>query len=140
MQRTIPYLFAVFATIAAGVPNPALAQSEAAAQTVVAGTFGDLEGHDSSGDVRMRSAQGRTTLTFGENFDSEDAPEVYVYLSKTPDYSDGERLRVARLKGSDGAQRYTFKTPADLGAYRYVILWCRPFSVGIGLAELNAVN
>ncbi len=65
-----------------------------------------------------------------------------VYLSRLPaglgwrDYGR-EYLNLGPLKGNIGSQNYTIPTEADLAGFRSVVIWCRRFAVGFGVAPLD---
>jgi len=44
-------------------------------------------------------------------------------------------LNLGDMKSTTGAQSYSM--PNDGSAFRYVILWCRPFRIPIGVGELR---
>ena len=59
-----------------------------------------------------------------------------VYL--TPSADDvSDRVELGGLKGNVGDQQYAIPADADLRRYSNVILWCKPFTVRIAVANLN---
>jgi hypothetical protein len=59
-----------------------------------------------------------------------------VYLSPDKDASD--IVNVGKLKANNGNQNYDITEGTDLSKYDTVLIWCRPFSVLFGSAELNS--
>ena len=49
-----------------------------------------------------------------------------------------DRVELGGLKGNVGDQQYEIPADTDLGAYSYVVLWCKPFTVRIAVAALDA--
>ena len=62
-------------------------------------------------------------------------PDLYVYLAT--DKSSSDFVNVGKLKANNGNQNYDVPTETDLTKYNTVLIWCRPFSVLFGSAELE---
>ncbi len=69
-----------------------------------------------------------------ENFVTN-GPDLYVYLSA--DAQARDFLDLGRLKGNIGDRNYVVPVGADLSRYKYVLVWCRAFSVLFGSAQLG---
>lgn len=96
-------------------------------------TLRGAHGHSCSGTAAIVQ-DGRTfTLELRSDF-RIDTGSIDVVLSNDPDSIDGG-LNLGDLKSMRGAQSYPM--PNDGAAYRYLVLWCRPFRVPIGLGELR---
>jgi hypothetical protein len=59
---------------------------------------------------------------------------LYVYLAADKSVSDSVSL--GKLKANNGNQNYNIPSQTDLTKYNTVLIWCRPFSVLFGSAEL----
>ena len=77
---------------------------------------------------------GRSALRL-ENLHVTNGPDLYVYFS--PDKSATDFINIGRLKANNGNQNYEIPEGTDLSKYDTVLIWCRPFSVLFGSAELS---
>ena len=111
---------------------------------VAEGRFESLE-HSTSGTARvLELADGRRFLRL-EDLDTSNGPDLRVYLSEIPAsddwYAYGERyIDLGALKGNRGDQNYEVPTDTDLSRYESVVVWCRRFTVGFGVAGLKFVD
>jgi hypothetical protein len=90
-------------------------------------------GHSASGSAEIVQAGSGFSLELRNNF-RIDSGNNDVYLSNDPDRGPGG-LNLGPMKATSGAQSY--RMPDDGSAYRYVVLWCRPFQITIGFGELR---
>jgi hypothetical protein len=93
-----------------------------------------VNGHSASGTARIVRTGSDHTLELRNDF-RIDMGSVDLYLTRNAGGFDGSDLRVAPLRAISGAQSYGL--PHDGAQYRYVLLWCRPFQIPIGLGELR---
>jgi hypothetical protein len=91
-------------------------------------------GHGATGTAEIVSAGGRFTLELRSDF-RIDSGRNDVYLTSSPNGISGTDLNLGDMKALEGAQSYDL--PNDGGRYRYVLFWCRPFQVPIGVGELK---
>ncbi|MEL6892948.1 MAG: DM13 domain-containing protein, partial [Actinomycetota bacterium] len=70
-----------------------------------------------------------------ENFESNNGPDLNVYLVNPDDPSDFVDL--GDLKGNIGDQNYEIPADVDLDRYSRVSIWCVRFGVGFGQADLS---
>jgi Electron transfer DM13 len=70
-----------------------------------------------------------------ENLRVTNGPDLYVYLAT--DKSASDFVNVGKLKANNGNQNYDIPVGTDLTKYDTVLIWCRPFSVLFGSAELR---
>jgi hypothetical protein len=96
--------------------------------------IGGANGHSASGTAEILQDGTTFSLRFKGNF-RIDSGNNDVYLTSDPGGITGSDLNLGPLRETSGAQSYTM--PHDGGAYRYVMLWCRPFRVPIGVGELR---
>ena len=111
-------------------------------QTFASGEFQDLEHHTSGTASVITLPDGRRFLRF-EGLETSNGPDLRVYLSEIPasdDWHDyGERyVDLGALKANLGDQNYEIPADVDLEKYRSAVIWCRRFSVGFGVAPLEA--
>lgn len=72
-----------------------------------------------------------------EDFAVRNGPDLYVYLSPSPDgYADGA-VEIGRLKADRGNQNYEVPPAADVTRAASVVIWCREFSVLFATAPLG---
>ncbi|ADB38528.1 DM13 domain-containing protein [Spirosoma linguale] len=127
-----------------GVTSPISATTGATSGTaamsslslVSAGTFVN-EVHAVSGKVSLYAnpVTGQRYLAF-ENFTSDSGPELHVYLAE--DRSLTNYIDVGRLTNTG---TFYYEIPAGSKANQQtVLIWCRPFSVLFGSAQLKVAS
>ena len=103
------------------------------------GTFVSGE-HETRGDaaiVRLANRMRYLTIT---NLRSSSGPDLRVYLTAASvgsASSAGDHVDLGGLKGNIGDEQYRLPSDLDVGRYRYVVIWCRAFSVEFGEAALH---
>lgn len=93
-----------------------------------------MNGHSAAGTAAIVRTGSAHTLELRSDF-RIDMGSVDIYLTRQPGGFTGADLRVGPLRATSGAQSYAL--PDDGAAYSYVLLWCRPFTVPIGLGDLR---
>jgi hypothetical protein len=136
------------APVAADVPTDATSSTAASpAPPTTAPALQPTEfrsiAHGTKGQALLVSqADGRRFLRI-ENLDTDNGPDLFVYLSPAPpeggsgDFGDGA-LNLGVLKGNKGNQNYEIPADTDLSRYESVVIWCRRFSVAFGAAPVPA--
>ncbi|MEM1332708.1 MAG: DM13 domain-containing protein [Actinomycetota bacterium] len=113
------------------------ATEQAAAGEVVTELSGQFTGtsrYDVSGDALvLGNGTGQRFLRF-ENFESNNGPDLNVYLFNPDDPNDF--IDLGDLKGNIGDQNYEIPVDVDLDRYSQVSIWCVRFSTGFGFADL----
>jgi len=71
-----------------------------------------------------------------EDFKSTNGPDVHLYLSNNKQANDF--IDLGRLKANIGNQNYQIPLDTDFNKYKYILIWCQPFSVLFGSAQLNS--
>jgi hypothetical protein len=128
---------------AAGVtPDPAGSGGSGGAPVVRAGGSFTSIAHPTSGTVKLGTGADGSPLLFLEDLDTDNGPDLKLFLSRTPAGGDAKAygtdpLDLGALKGNRGDQVYNIPPTADLGSYRSVVIWCERFSVGFGVAPLD---
>lgn len=106
-----------------------------------AGEFRSLE-HGTTGRARIVELQDGSRFVRLENLDTSDGPDLRVYLTDQPVsddwgvWDDGEFVDLGVLKGNVGDSNYRLPGDVDLSAFRTVVIWCRRFTVGFGVAPI----
>ena len=95
------------------------------------------ENHQASGTVHLLTAGEKRLLHFTPDFSLEKGPDVYVTLTDGPKPVEGASLVVARLKRFSGQQSFDLPAGADLSRYSHLVLWCKKYSVAMGVATLT---
>jgi len=104
------------------------------------GNFVDADSfHRASGVAKLVRLTDGTYVVRLEGFQVTNGPDLYVYLTSSRDPSDGF-VNLGRLKGNIGDQNYDVPAGTPLDKYRFVIIWCKAFSVLFGYAELEALR
>lgn len=91
-------------------------------------------GHSTQGTARIVREGGSHRLELGSDF-RIDSGNNDVYLTRSPSGIAGSDLNLGPMRALAGAQSYPM--PGDGAAYGYVMLWCRPFRVPIGVGDLR---
>lgn len=101
--------------------------------TVTAGVFVDGD-HPTSGTAATITDGTLTFLRF-EEFETDNGPDLNVYLRSSADPDDVVDL--GDLRGNIGDQNYELPTDIDLDRYDVVDIWCVRFGVSFGSALLS---
>lgn len=101
--------------------------------------------HETTGTVRIIQHADGTRVLAIKNLSTTNGPDVRVWLSTSPvvEGVDGwsiaggaEYVDLGPMKGNLGNQLYDIPAEVDLSLYKSVALWCLPFSVSFGAAQL----
>jgi hypothetical protein len=90
--------------------------------------------HNAEGIAKVIPLEGGSYILRLENLHVTNGPDLYVYLATDKTASDFVSL--GKLKANNGNQNYDIPSETDLTRYDTVLIWCRPFSVLFGSAEL----
>jgi hypothetical protein len=94
--------------------------------------------HNAEGIAKVILLQDGNSILRLENLHVTNGPDLYVYLS--PDKSASDFVNIGKLKANNGNQNYEIPAGTDLSKYDTVLIWCRPFSVLFGSAELTSTS
>ncbi len=100
---------------------------------VKSGDFEGLAGHHAEGLAKIIQVNDMTFLRF-EDFQVTNGPDLRVYI--TPDGDVKKGIHLEKLKGSKGSQNYEL-IGIDIEQYNTVVIYCQPFGVYFGQAELT---
>ena len=90
--------------------------------------------HNAEGIAKVIPLQDGSDILRLENLQVTNGPDLYVYLAT--DKSASDIVSLGKLKANNGNQNYNIPLETDLTKYDTVLIWCRPFSVLFGSAEL----
>ena len=132
MNKTLALLlgavFAALITFGAGIAS---ADSVAAS-----GSFTGASKHVTSGGVSIvKTANGGAVVILDSDFSLDGAPDPRVGLGKNGKYDDASDL--GELVSKAGLQAYVVPAGVDVSKYNEVYIWCRKYSVPLGVAALN---
>ena len=105
------------------------------------GLIGDFMGvndgiHNAEGKVKILRLSDGSQIVRLEDFRSTNGPDVHLYLAIDKQASDF--IDLGRLKANIGNQNYQIPLDTDFNKYKYVLIWCQPFSVLFGSAQLSS--
>ena len=90
--------------------------------------------HNAEGIAKVIPLQDKSNTLRLENLHVTNGPDLYVYIAT--DKSASDFVSLGRLKANNGNQNYDIPSETDLTKYDTILIWCRPFSVLFGSAEL----
>ncbi len=123
----------MIATVSEGMDEMKPDSPESSVEILKTGSFEGLAGHYADGTAKIIKVGDLTYLRF-ENFEVTNGPDLRVYLTSEGDVKNG--LHLEKLKGSKGDQNYLLEN-IDLQMYDTVIIYCQPFGVYFGEAQLG---
>jgi hypothetical protein len=94
--------------------------------------------HNAEGMAKVIPLQDGSNILRLEDLRVTNGPDLYVYLAT--DKSSSDFVNVGKLKANNGNQNYDIPIETDLAKYNTVLIWCRPFSVLFGSAELEITS
>ena len=105
------------------------------------GLIGDFMGvndgiHNAEGKVKILRLSDGSQIVRLEDFRSTNGPDVHLYLAIDKQASDF--IDLGKLKANIGNQNYQIPLDTDFNKYKYVLIWCQPFSVLFGSAKLSS--
>ena len=75
---------------------------------------------------------GQLVLDIGDDYEASTAlPGLYVYLTNNPN-SPSEAYELAKVTVFSGAHSYILPSSIDISDYKYILYWCKPFSIKVG--------
>ena len=92
------------------------------------------DAHPTSGTASILETNNTFVLRF-ENFKTDSGPGLYVYIST--DLEAIDYINLGMLKATEGDFNYEIDSEIDFNTYNNVLIWCEPFSVLFGYAELT---
>ncbi len=84
------------------------------------------------GNFRYEHNGTQITLSLDENYRaSTSLPGLYLNLGNNPNTVNGA-IEIAKVTVFNGAHEYILPPSIELADYKYLIYWCKPFSVPVG--------
>lgn len=99
------------------------------------GSFEGAAGHKASGKAILNTANDGVRLELSDDFSADNGPGLYLYLSNQPNNVDAG-VEIAPLTKLAGSSNYEIDG-VSLADFNYVIIYCKPFRVVVGRAQLN---
>ena len=91
--------------------------------------------HDVKGEAIMfKFGDGKKLLRL-ENFETLNGPKLHIYLGA--DLEGRDFVDLGPLRATKGNVNYDVPSGTDTAKYKYVMVWCEPFSVLFSYAELK---
>jgi len=115
---------------------------DAAPVVLGSGPFRSLE-HSTTGMAQLVRLPGGEHVVQFAGLSTSDGPDLHVYLSPQPATAEEAAFgagftTLGELKGNRGNQVYAVPAGVDVTAVRSVVIWCKRFSAGFGVAGLVA--
>ncbi|MBA3728873.1 MAG: DM13 domain-containing protein, partial [Actinobacteria bacterium] len=108
-------------------------------KTVLSGSLsGADEFHFASGEVLLIETAADTYVLRFERISVRNGPDLFVYLSPSPDGYADDAIELGKLKASDGSFNYEVPAGTDISRFKSAVIWCRAFSVQFAAAPLAA--
>lgn len=103
------------------------------------GMFSGNAGYAVSGTATLQQTGASLSLKLESDFMSSNGPQLGVFLATTASGSLNSQnsRKLSNLTSNTGTQ--TYNVPSDIGLtdYNYVVIYCIPFNVRFGTAQLN---
>ena len=133
MRNTITSIIGS-AVLAFAVASPFAAQAESQAETR-SGTFTGASDHITTGGVHViKTANGGAVVILDSDFTLDGAPDPRVGFGKDGVYEDVADLGF--LQNLAGVQVYIVPPYVNVDDYNEVYIWCKKFTVPLGIAAL----
>ncbi|UCH88137.1 MAG: DM13 domain-containing protein [Thermoplasmata archaeon] len=100
---------------------------------ILNGTFQSLD-HHVEGSTLLIKSDDNYILRF-EDFESDTGPDIFIYLSA--DLNAEDYIDLGKIKAYKGNINYDVPSDTDFEKYNKVLVWCEPFEVVFGYAELD---
>lgn len=101
------------------------------------GIFKGNRDYEVNGTFTLAEMGNDLELSFDSDFTASNGPGLFVYLSNSQENVTGG-VEVGQLQSNSGAQSYTISmSDAQLGTYRFVLIYCKPFGIPFGIGTFN---
>lgn len=118
------------ALIALGAAGVSFADSK-----VRTGTFSGLSNHITTGSVELVKTDEGYEIHLKDNFSFDGAPDPRIGFGKDGKFVDPTDFEM--LRSNSGAQVYKVPASIDAATFDDIFVWCRKFSVPLGVASLS---
>jgi len=99
------------------------------------GSFSGASGHQATGQVAVVKTADGWEVRLDDDFTFDGAPDPWVGFGKSGSFAQATDFY--RLRSNTGAQVYKVPADVDAAAYDEVYIWCRRYSVPLGVAKLG---
>jgi hypothetical protein len=104
---------------------------------VAAGEFrGADEFHFGSGRATLVALDDGSHVVRFSDFSVRNGPDLFVYVSPSPDGYADDAIELGALRATDGAFEYPLPAGFDVSTIQSVVVWCRAFAVQFAVAPL----
>ncbi|NJL75945.1 MAG: hypothetical protein HC892_13915 [Saprospiraceae bacterium] len=100
------------------------------------GTFSGRRGYTVMGTATITKENSLFKVNFANDFSASSGPGLHVYLSNS-DTNASAGVDLGALKTRSGTQSYEVPSNINADDFRFVLIYCKPFSVTFGAAEMN---
>ena len=107
----------------------------AAADGAGSGTFSGLSNHITTGGVEVVQTDAGWEIRLAADFTFDGAPDPRVGFGRDGKFVDPTDFEV--LRANAGEQVYKVPANIDPANFDEVYIWCRKFSVPLGVAQIN---
>lgn len=103
------------------------------------GSFAGNLGYSVSGTATLRQTGSTISLVLESNFATSNGPGLFVYLAKTAagSLNSQNSISLGNLQSTSGIQTYAVPASVSLTDFDYVVIYCLPFTVRFGTAQLQ---
>ncbi|WP_437395947.1 Ig-like domain-containing protein [Flagellimonas lutimaris] len=100
------------------------------------GTITSTSGYALEGSFTLEASGNNLILSIDDDYSATSSlPGLYLYLTNNPNSINGA-LEVGPVTVFQGAHSYIIKN-AGINDYQYLLYWCKPFSVKVGVGQIN---
>ena len=132
MRTIIPFAAAIVVAIFANM-SPALAGGN---KVSASGTFVGASDHITTGGVSVVTTKaGAAVVILDSDFSLDGAPDPRVGFGKDGTFVEASDL--GALENKTGLQSYVVPAGVDVAEFNEVYIWCKEFSVPLGVAALK---
>ena len=120
------------------VPTAAADGSVAAAEAGAvefSGAFQGVGPYTITGLAEVTTQDGQRILRLTDDFSTNNGPQLVIYLRA----ENGDFVNLGNLQSLEGTQDYEIPADIDLDVFSEVQVWCEPFGINFGSANLAAV-
>ena len=141
LDRTVSESLPSFSASPDPVGAPVEGSPAADVVELASGSFRSLE-HGTSGIAKVVELADGSRFVRLEGLSTSNGPDLRVYLTDQPlsddwhVWDDGAFVDLGALKGNIGDSNYRIPGGVHAADFRTVVIWCRRFTVGFGVAPI----
>ena len=125
-------------TISGGPNNSIMEMVPSNKEQIAIGTFTSYA-HNLSGKASLFCGEDGGKAIRLEDFNMVAGPDVYIFVSKSNNYSKGNAIEVVKLTSGymDSDINFDFKLPEYTNEHKFVLVYCVQYNSLFGYAELK---